>query len=477
MTDLPVGALIAEKYRVVAIIGRGGMGTVYSAAQVEVDERVAVKVLLESATENEEMVARFVNEAKAAMRIKSEHICKVMDFGRHEGETPYMVMEYLEGKDLGQIVTEGGTTQDQAIDWFIQAVDGVGRAHALGIVHRDLKPSNLFLAQLSPTESIIKVLDFGISKTTDHGHVSLTATRATLGSPLYMSPEQLRSSKNVDSRADIWSLGVILFELLTGRTPFIGETVGEVFANVIEAKPVPLRQHLPSAAPELEQIILRCLEKKPENRFQSAAELGEALLPWGTAEHRVALATLRRVTTARSTRASGAISTGSAMLPGAPPSSRSLLAATMDDTSSPNLPVAGSSSPQGAMQMTAASWGDADDPFNQGKKKKWAIGGGIVAIVGGGALAVLASSGNVDIWRSGAVPPPGSSSGHLEASSVSSVSSSSAIRAGGSVAAPPTTGSSPLRAGKSLRPSSGASSSRPTSTAKPSAGGVFQTNR
>ncbi len=219
------GEVLAGKYRVDRVLGAGGMGVVVAAHHVHLDERVALKFLLPDALRSPEAVARFVREARAAVKIKSEHVARVTDVGHLENGAPYIVMEYLEGVDLSAWLRQNGPMPiPQAVDFVLQACEAIADAHVLGIVHRDLKPSNLFCIRRTDGQSSIKVLDFGISKILNPGtpRPDMTATSALIGSPLYMSPEQMSLSKGVDVRTDIWSLGIILFELITGRTPFEG---------------------------------------------------------------------------------------------------------------------------------------------------------------------------------------------------------------------------------------------------------------
>lgn len=292
------GELLAGKYRVEKVLGAGGMGVVVAATHVELGERVAIKFLHEEALQHEEATARFMREARAAVRIKSEHVARVIDVGRLESGAPYMVMEYLSGRDLSATV-KGGTaiSVEDAVDYLIQTCDAMADAHALGIVHRDLKPANLFLTERSDGSQLVKVLDFGISKVTqlDVGDVGLTRTSTAMGSPLYMSPEQMRSAKNVDHRTDIWSLGAILFELLGGVTPFNANSFPELCAEVLANPPRSLKELRPDVPAELEAVIGRCLEKQPEARYGSVAELAAALLPFAPRHSRASVEKLTRV--------------------------------------------------------------------------------------------------------------------------------------------------------------------------------------
>ena len=211
-------------------------------------------------------------------KAESDHVARVHDVGRLETGTPYMVMEHLDGQDLKAIVRQQGALPiADAVTYVLQACDAIAEAHALGLVHRDLKPANLFLIRRPNGNTVIKVLDFGISKQTGTEEVELTATGAVLGSPMCMSPEQIAKSKSVDARTDIWAMGVFLYELLTGRGPFRAKTVLELAAQVLQEEPEPPRVIRPEISDALENVVVRCLRKKPEQRFQSINELVAAL--------------------------------------------------------------------------------------------------------------------------------------------------------------------------------------------------------
>ncbi len=275
-----IGEVLAGKYRVERVLGIGGMGVVVSAKHVQLEQMVALKFLLPGSLESAEAVERFLREAKAAVRLKSEHVAKVTDVGKLENGAPYMVMEFLEGADLSQVVRAGGRLSiDEGVSFLLQACEAIAEAHSLGIVHRDLKPQNLFVTRRVDGRPLIKVLDFGISKSVDPQGLSLTRTSSIMGSPLYMSPEQMRSTKTVDTRADIWALGVILYELLTGRVPFEAEAIPELCLKVVQDQPDSPKSLRPELSEALSAAVLKCLEKRPEDRFQNIAELAVALEP------------------------------------------------------------------------------------------------------------------------------------------------------------------------------------------------------
>jgi serine/threonine protein kinase len=275
------GAIISGKYRVERQLATGGLGIVVVASHVELHHSVAIKYLHPHALEREELVERFRFEGQLAARIKSDHVVRVYDLGVAEACGPYMVMEHLEGEDLATTLQRGPVPMADAVDWILQACHGISAVHALGIVHRDLKPENLFLARGTNGAPVIKILDFGISKSTSRGvgevRRHMTQDAEAFGTPMYMSPEQFRSTASVDARTDIWALGVVLFELLTGELPFDGETTAELGVKVLHDAPRALAERCPDAPEELGRILARCLEKNPEDRYASAADLARDL--------------------------------------------------------------------------------------------------------------------------------------------------------------------------------------------------------
>jgi len=285
--DLPIapGGLLAGKYRLIRVIAKGGMGAIALCHHEELDQRVAIKVLLPEIIKDESSRVRFVREARAAAKLQSVHVARVTDVGTDPVIGPYLVMEYLEGSDLSQLLElRGRLPIHEVVDYVIEAIDAVAEAHSIGIVHRDLKPANLFLAERSDGTRTIKVLDFGISKllgATAPSHV-LTTTTSVVGSPAYMAPEQLRESKGVDARADVWSLGVVLYELLTQALPFDATSIAQLFVEVLEREPVHVRQRRPELPEALAATVMRCLRKDPAARFTTVAHLARALAPFGT---------------------------------------------------------------------------------------------------------------------------------------------------------------------------------------------------
>ncbi|MBV8756987.1 MAG: serine/threonine protein kinase [Deltaproteobacteria bacterium] len=289
MVETNAGTLLAGKYRVERVLGTGGMGVVVAALHEQLDERVAIKLLRSDRLAQQEAVERALREARATVKIQSDHVVRVFDVGTLESGAPYIVMEYLSGCDLAQLLcAEGKLDIADAASYVRQACDAVVKAHALGIVHRDLKPANLFLA-VRGDDTSIKVLDFGISKfvSTDAQRIdpALTTTASVLGSPAYMSPEQLESPRDIDGRTDVWSLGVILFELITGAHPFVADTLPQLYKKIATAPAPLLRSIRPDAPADLEAIVARCLSKDAKDRFADAAALADALAPFAGEAH------------------------------------------------------------------------------------------------------------------------------------------------------------------------------------------------
>ncbi|XXX76381.1 protein kinase [Sorangium sp. So ce134] len=278
------GEIVGGKYRIEHVIGQGGMGVVVAARHTTLKRRVALKFLLPEENRTPQDVARFLREAQAAAAITSQHVAHVIDVGTTEAGLPYFVMELLRGINLAELIEQRGPLSiEDAVGYILEVCEAIAEAHALGIVHRDLKPSNIFLAEREDGSRQIKVIDFGISKTLDPCELGadgkLTSTRMVLGSPPYMSPEHVRSARGVDTRTDIWAIGVILYEMLTARRPFEAEAASAIFASIVADPPTPPRSHRADLPHELERVILRCLEKRPYLRPQTVADLARALAP------------------------------------------------------------------------------------------------------------------------------------------------------------------------------------------------------
>jgi serine/threonine-protein kinase len=300
------GTVIAGKYRVERLLGEGGMGVVLAAHHLGLDEMVAIKLIHEERATSTDAIARFQREARAAARIKSEHVARVLDVDRLPEGDPYIVMEYIDGTDLHALVKKRRKLDpDEAAGFIVQACEGLAEAHALGMVHRDLKLKNLFLTQRRDGRTLIKVIDFGVVKFAPLGEDDMTSSVASVGfgakpqdmnrkardatltsasmivgSVHYMAPEQIRASNIVDARADVWSLGVCLYVMLTGKLPFDGQTVGEVCGAIQGRPPFDVRAHEPGIPDELAAAVSRALEKNPARRFASVGELANGLSPF-----------------------------------------------------------------------------------------------------------------------------------------------------------------------------------------------------
>jgi serine/threonine protein kinase len=278
--------VVAGKYRLGHVLGRGGMGVVIAARHLQLDAPVALKFMIAGSWGSDSTDSkRFLLEAKAVARLRGEHVARIMDLGELETGSPYLVMEYLEGCDLSSLIRKSGCPPvDVATEYLVQTCEALEEAHTAGIVHRDIKPSNLFLTRRPNGTPCIKVLDFGISKQLrseiESGALDLTSTLAVLGSPLYMSPEQLRASRDVDARADVWSLGVTAYQLLCGVAPFEAASVPDLCFRIAQDAPASLRQRRPEVPEGLESVVLRCLEKNRDDRYPSARALSDALAPF-----------------------------------------------------------------------------------------------------------------------------------------------------------------------------------------------------
>ncbi len=393
-----VGDVIAGKYRLDRVVGAGGMGMVFAATHMELDRLVAVKFVHSTYCQNPEVIARFVREARAVVRIESEHVAKVIDVGHTAGDTPYMVMEYLDGEDLSSLLKFGPIAIPDAVDYVVQACAAMQEAHEMGIVHRDLKPANLFLTHRRDRTPLIKVLDFGISKLNDPepNQAALTNPAMLMGSPAYMSPEQLTNPREVDPRTDLWSLGVILFELLAGRPAFQAQSLPLLMTAIMQQQPDSLIQLRPDVPPGLASVVARCLEKSVSARFQAVSELVAALLPFAP---RRSHWNIERI----------AKSVGGASVRGAMLEHGQTLGSSSHSAS--GRPVA-------ARGGTRGEWSRESDPAPR-RKARW----GVPVVIAGGVLAAAATAWFVSGWGTDADDTANS----VATSAVDAVVASSAV--------------------------------------------------
>ncbi|MBK8257013.1 MAG: protein kinase [Polyangiaceae bacterium] len=278
-----IGDVLCGRYRAEKVIGRSETGLVVEATDLLRGGGVAIKMLEPAADEVDLLTARLRREAHVLAQLTSPHVIRVFGVEK-ERSMVCLIMELLKGGTLAEVVRARGPLPiDEAVGYIVQACDGVAEAHSLGIVHRDLKPQNMFAVSQPDGTSVLKVLDFGVSKQSGGGGMGLTATGAALGSPLYTAVEQFRDASRVDSRADIWSLGLVLYFLLCRRNGFDADNPIALMLKIATSPPAPLRERRPDVPPELEAVVLQCVEKDPNRRFQSVLALARALAPFGPA--------------------------------------------------------------------------------------------------------------------------------------------------------------------------------------------------
>jgi len=370
-----VGEIFAEKYRIESVLGLGGMGVVLSATHIHLEERVAIKLLLPAIAQNPEYVARFLREGRAAIKIRSEHVGRMIDVGKPAVGSPYLVMEHLVGSDLARVLEARGPLPIAlAVDWLLQASEALAEAHTMGTIHRDLKPGNLFLTTRPDGTECVKVLDFGISKIADgitpSADYSMTKSTTLMGSPLYMSPEQLRSLRSVDARTDIWALGVILFEMLVGSPPFEGDTLPDLSVKIIVTEPPLLRSKRPEAPQALEAIISRCLEKDVAKRVPDIAALAALLAPFGSLAAAGSLERILKVFT-----------------PSSSPNVTSSQRISIRDPHSSSNPIIVEAE---GVARTEVAWDTQRDPVHPPKKKPPYV---LIGVAGGVLFAALSVAG------------------------------------------------------------------------------------
>jgi serine/threonine-protein kinase len=367
LVPVQAGEVVAGKYRIDRVLAVGGMGVVLEAHHLQLEERVAIKTLQPAALENHEAVERFAAEARAAARIKSEHVARVIDVGQLDVGGPYMVMEHLAGEDLSARLERGGPfAPSEAVDLILEAAEAIAEAHANGIVHRDLKPANLFLSSQPNGSTSLKVLDFGISKfdrrfKREHPETveELTAIDAILGSPLYMAPEQMRAAREADARSDVWALGAILYEMLMGRSPFEAETEHEICRKIFNDEPAPIAVAHPAVALDLERAVRRALEKELAQRFQTVGDFANALLPHGSSAARLSVE-----------RIHGVLSRAGIASSSAAPAAQAAAASV-------HLPSTAAAT-QLVRRPTPAAWGDAPQGTPRRSPILWGLGIGAI---------------------------------------------------------------------------------------------------
>jgi serine/threonine-protein kinase len=293
--EIPEGEILADKYRAERVLGAGGMGVVVRVRQLESSQVFALKFLRPSVARDPSATARFLREAQAAGRIQNPHVVRISDVGTLASGLPYLVMEYLEGVTLEARLKSGPALEvAMACDFALQVCEGLAAAHATGIIHRDIKPANLTLCPREEQGELLKILDFGVSKIIDESQ-GLTRTQTALGSPLYMSPEQMRSARAADARADQWSLGAVIYRMLTGKLPFNAASLPRVCVLVMEGSFAPMSTLRPDLPAPLVAAVERCLKVEPNERHADVAALAQALAPFAGLEGEISAERCRKI--------------------------------------------------------------------------------------------------------------------------------------------------------------------------------------
>jgi len=363
--QLNTGDLVDGKYRIVRLLGEGGMGAVYEGENTRIHRRVAIKVLHAGVAANGDAVARFEREAQAAGRIGSEHIVEVLDLGQLVDGERYMVMEFMDGESLSSRIQKSGRlTAAQVYPIAVQMLEGLGAAHSAGIIHRDLKPDNVYLVRSKKGQTdFVKLLDFGISKFSAlGGEFSMTRTGAVMGTPYYMAPEQAKGAKDIDTRVDIYAAGVILYEAVSGQVPFNADTFNELIFKIVLESPPPVEQVAPGLDAGFAAIVSKAMARDLNERFASCADFLAALNAWAQSGQ---------------AQASSAQHPGQAAAFGATP------------TAAAPRPVAATTMDVGTKAAWSNTQGDAALAPAPPKQKTGlfvAIGAALVLLLGGGAV-------------------------------------------------------------------------------------------
>jgi serine/threonine protein kinase len=436
-----IGQVIDNKFRVDRVLAQGGMGVLCAATHLHLDQKIAVKFRLAGSKVD---ATRFIREAQLAVRLQNRHVCRVMDLGYIGEATPYIVMEYLDGNDLSkEIETRGPMAVEEAAEYMLQACDAMAEAHSLGIVHRDIKPENLFLARQHDGRSIVKVLDFGISK--QHG-VTLTTESDLMGTPAYMAHEQWASAKHVTASADVYALGATLHFLLAGEPPFHATTIPEMFAKITTQKPPLLRTLRADVPEEIEQLVSRCLARTPAERPADVLEISDALLPFAQGRKRAALSVVGRAF-------------------GRSASADASSTHPMSTSEMPGPVVKAVGSPLSTNDLAVSVRSSTDDVPSARRWKPVAIALGAVAVLATIVIAIASSGG-----RSNTAEPPKTTLPTSASTADAELTPDAAIaQLPDAALEAPDAGIAAAGAGSAAKPSSGTTTTKPAGT-KPTTG-------